>query len=104
MEPRSTAPSTIAGIFALAAFAVAVIAGLAGGVDPSRILVRAILALLACYPLGLILGGIALRVVKDEITAHEDSNPAPDSTLELTDTLPESAIEAGEHSEEIIVV
>ncbi len=104
MEVRNTAPSSIAGIFALAAFAVAVISGLAGSVDAVTILVRAIMALLVCYPIGFMLGVMALRVVKEHVVAHRDANPAPDSTLELRDVLPESALGTTEDGEEVIIV
>lgn len=104
MELRSTAPTTIAGLFALAAFAVAVISGLAGAVEPTAILLRAIVSLLACYPIGFLLGGVALRLANEHIEAHRAANPAPDSTLELRDILPESALSTTEDGEEVIVV
>ena len=104
MELRSTAPTTIAGMFALAAFLIAVVAGLAGSVDHTSILVRAIMAMLCCYPVGLLAGSIALKVVNEHIERHREENPAPDSTAELRDVLPDSAFAETEDGEEVLVV
>ncbi len=70
----SRAPSNvIAACFALAAFAVAVVAGIAGGNPATSILVRALIAMIGCYPAGLIIGLICARVMTDHIQAHRDA-------------------------------
>jgi tetrahydromethanopterin S-methyltransferase subunit C len=77
---KGQAPTTIAGCLALAAFAVAVVAGLATSNAASTVLMRAIIAMIACYPIGLAIGLIAQRVVQDQIRAVQQANPAPDSS------------------------
>ncbi len=77
----SRAPSNvIAGCFALAAFAVAVVAGMAGGNPATSILVRALIAMIGCYPIGLIIGLICARVMADQIEAHRDAASAEESS------------------------
>ncbi len=77
----SRAPSNvIAGSFALAAFAVAVVAGMAGGNSATSILVRALIAMIGCYPVGLIIGLICARVMADHVQAHRDAVAATESS------------------------
>ena len=59
--------NVIAACAALAAFAVAVVAGLFGGIDATSILIRALLAMLVCYPIGLVIGMICQHVVADHL-------------------------------------
>ncbi|MHC4219345.1 MAG: hypothetical protein ACYSU7_12930 [Planctomycetota bacterium] len=61
------ASRAVAGCFALAAFAVAVVAGLAGGNASSSILVRALIAMIVCYPVGLIIGLVCQHVIEDHV-------------------------------------
>jgi hypothetical protein len=76
---RGIAASTIAACFALAAFAVAVVAGLASGNPAASVLGRAIAAMVICYPAGLAVGYVAQRVISEHIEAHKEAHPAPDS-------------------------
>jgi len=69
----------IATCFALSAFAVAIISGLSSGNPSSEVLWRAIIAMMACYPLGLVIGMVCERIISAHIEAHEQANPAPDS-------------------------
>ena len=66
---RATAGGAIAGCFALSAFVVSIISGLAAHNGAVTILFRAVLALVICYPLGLLVGAVCHRV----IVAHFDS-------------------------------
>ncbi|MHC4428224.1 MAG: hypothetical protein ACYS0D_06420 [Planctomycetota bacterium] len=59
--------NVIAACVALAAFAVAVVAGLFGGSDSAAILLRALLSMLVCYPIGLAIGGICQRVLVEHV-------------------------------------
>ncbi len=68
-----TPSKVIAGCFALAAFAVAVLAGLAGGNSAVSILIRALIAMMGCYPIGLMIGMICQRVMTDHIEAHREA-------------------------------
>lgn len=56
----------------MAAFAVAVLAGLAGGNSAMSILSRALIAMICCYPIGLMIGVICQRVMTDQIEAHRE--------------------------------
>ncbi len=64
-------PHVIAGCFALAAFAVAVVAGVAGGNPASVVLGRALLAMTLCYPMGLMIGALCHRVVQEHLEATD---------------------------------
>ncbi|MHC4446518.1 MAG: hypothetical protein ACYSXF_01745 [Planctomycetota bacterium] len=73
-----TVPSyVIAACVALAAFAVATLAGLATGNSAASILFRALIAMLACYPVGLLVGMACQRVIAEQLEAHRAANPIP---------------------------
>jgi hypothetical protein len=72
------ASRAVAGCFALAAFAVAVVAGLAGGNAPSSILVRALIAMIVCYPLGLVIGLICQHVIEEHVKAQPRAHVVPE--------------------------
>ena len=57
----------IASVFALAAFAVAIIAGLAAGNTPASVLGTAVVGMLVCHALGLVAGTVGERVVMEHI-------------------------------------
>lgn len=69
----------IAAIFALAGFAVAVIAGLAAGNPASRVLVCALTGMLICHALGLGAGALGERIVNDHLGAYRAARPVPDT-------------------------
>ncbi len=72
----------IAGCFALCAFAVAIVAGLASGNSAAQILLRAILAMLVCYPVGFIAGLVCEYVVRSHIKwLDETASPTVDKSL-----------------------
>ncbi len=60
----------IAGCFALAAFAVAIIAGLGAGKDAAQVLLHAVIAMMLCYPVGLVAGMVCEREVRAHIKAE----------------------------------
>ena len=72
---KGIAASTIAGCFALAAFAVAIVAGLSIRNAPHAVLWRALIALVVCYPVGLAVGMIAQQIVVQHVEAHRDAHP-----------------------------
>jgi hypothetical protein len=94
------AASTIAGCFALAAFAVAVVAGLTAGNAAGSILVRAIIAMIACYPIGLGVGLVAQWVIDQQIATHKEANPAPEVPIDA----PRAARSTDEGDEDVLVV
>ena len=96
------ASRAVAGCFALAAFAVAVVAGLAGGNTTASILIRALIAMAVCYPLGLIIGLVCQRVVEEHATTH----PVAGSVAEKgAGGLPvEQSAESAKEPEDVMVV
>jgi len=99
---KGVAATTIAGAFALAAFAVAVLAGLGSGNPAPSVLVRALIAMLVCYPIGLALGAITQRLLQDEIDRHRETNPEPTSGEDESNDSGIEVIE--EDGEEVLVV
>ncbi|MEM7623940.1 MAG: hypothetical protein AAF235_12150 [Planctomycetota bacterium] len=72
------ATHAVASSLALGAFTVAIIAGLAAGSEPIGVLWRAIISMVACYLVGVGLGAMGIRAVKEHVEAHAASNPIPD--------------------------
>ncbi len=89
--------NVIAACFSLAAFAVAILAGLVSGNGAMSILVRAVLAMIVCYPVGLIIGLVCQRVVDHQVADYRQANPIAD---ELAPTEPTPS----EKDDEVIVV
>lgn len=75
----------VATVFALAAFSIALLGGLVAGNETMRVLVRALLALVACYPVGLAVGLVCQRIVADHAAGLESdalSHDAASGTAE----------------------
>lgn len=80
---NTTQSTTIAGCYALAAFAIAIISGLASASPTSEILTNAIIALLLCYFVGYIAGKVfqvitaeyqrSLRAAQPEAVEHAEN-------------------------------
>lgn len=66
----------IASCFALAAFAVALLTGLARENAAAQILQRGVLAMCACYPVGLIVGMVCDGVVRNHVAARLEAESA----------------------------
>jgi hypothetical protein len=77
MECSGIPAKIIATSFALVAFAAAVAVGLAAGNPANKVLWRAAIAGLVCYPVGRIVGAIAQKTVQDHIDAYKKSHPIP---------------------------
>lgn len=90
--------NVLAGCFSLAAFAVALVAGLAAGNSTGSILARGVIAMILCYPLGLLVGVVCHRVVEEQAAAHQEANPVP----EVPEAEGDSAVESEE--EDVLVV
>jgi tetrahydromethanopterin S-methyltransferase subunit C len=69
----------MAGCLALAGFAVAILAGLAAGNSAGDVLVRALIAMLACYPVGFVVGMICERVIAMHIEQNHDAQASDSS-------------------------
>jgi hypothetical protein len=61
----------------LAAFAIAVVAGLSAENPGEVILFRALICMVACQLVGLALGMVIERVITDSIELHKQSQPDP---------------------------
>jgi hypothetical protein len=72
---KSEPSKAIAGCFAMAAFAVAILAGLAGGNTAISILFRAVIAIIICYPVGLVIGLICQQVIADHVDHRAAESP-----------------------------
>lgn len=88
MEVKGNAGSTIAGVMSLAAFATAVVAGVAAGNGATTVIVRALVALVVCYPLGLIAGLVVSRAIDraspesdERVEAHDDATEPEEEML-----------------------
>ncbi len=91
----------IAGLFALSAFGVAMISGLASDNPASSVLARAIMAMFLSYPVGWIVGMICQYVIDDHLKIHKEANPALDSMVEFPVT---QRVTKQDDDEEIITV
>lgn len=98
------AAKVVAACFALAAFGVAVVSGLAIGNSAARILGRALAVMIVCYPIGWMVGLICQHVIDEHVRAHKQANPAPDSLEEISPERTSSSAEAQKDDEEIMVV
>ena len=94
----------IAGCFSLAAFATAIVAGLAGGNHASAVLVRATIAMFVCYPLGLIVGGICQRIVNEYVQSHRQADPEGKSPPGGQSSPASDAAETGQAEESVLEV
>ena len=68
----------ISGAFALGAFAIAIIAGLGAGNPTSVILINAIIAMAVCNVIGLLIGAVMERTVRDHVEHYRAMNPLPE--------------------------
>jgi len=78
----------IAAVVALAAFAVAVVAGMASGREATGVLVYAILATALCFVPGLAAGAVFAHVVREHLATHEVAQPIPSLSLPVRETTP----------------
>ncbi|MCC6676942.1 MAG: hypothetical protein IT436_07350 [Phycisphaerales bacterium] len=74
----STPSKVIAFVFALTAFAVAIVAGMAGGDAAESVLARALVVLFVCHLIGLALGSTVNHVLNEYLRKYEADHPVPD--------------------------
>ncbi len=94
------ASKAVAGCFALAAFTVAVVAGLAGGNTAISILGRALVAMIVCYPLGLMVGMVCRQVIQQ----HLRKPPDPAQGQQQGAVRAGQSAESEEDAEDVVVV
>ena len=77
-DTRRVVPAqVIAACLALAAFAVAIISGLSADVTATSVLVRAVVSMLICYPVGLVIGMVCQRILGEHLESHQLEHPLP---------------------------
>jgi uncharacterized protein involved in response to NO len=86
----------VAAVFALSAFAVALIAGLGAGNDTTTVLSRALGALLICQIIGLIAGLIIERVIREHEARYRADNPVPSIGPTVVDEVVDNSPRAAE--------
>jgi hypothetical protein len=69
------AAKVIASCFALTAFAAAVALGVAAGNSAGTILLRALVTLAVCWPVGFLVGRLAEHIVELNIRQYKDGHP-----------------------------
>lgn len=74
---RGRPTQMVAAIFALSAFAVAIVAGLGSGADATRTIVVALVAMFLCHAVGTLIGSIAESTAAEAIASYRESNPIP---------------------------
>ncbi len=81
-----SAIKTISALFALSAFAIALVAGILAKNSPATILSNALICMVLCRILGWFLGAAAVRVSEAELRAYHAANPIPDVSAALSDS------------------
>jgi tetrahydromethanopterin S-methyltransferase subunit C len=77
LQSLGIATRVIAASLALAAFAVAIVSGLAAG-NPARIvLLNAVVCMIVCQILGLFVGVLAERAVSEHVADYKSARPVP---------------------------
>lgn len=75
---KAVPSQVIAGCFAMSAFVIAIIAGLAAQNEASSVLFRAVAAMFIAYPVGLIAGSMCAGIVREHgratLAAMEDND------------------------------
>lgn len=71
----SAVVGVIAGCFSISAFIVAIMAGLLADLSAAQILLRSLITLMVCYPVGIIVGLACQHVIRTQVEAHEQANP-----------------------------
>lgn len=61
----------IASCLAFAAFAVAIVSGLASDVSTAQVLLRAVVAMFVCYPVGIVIGAACAHAISTHVLAHQ---------------------------------
>ncbi len=88
MDSRAPA-RIIASCFALSAFSIALISGLAADRATADILSTAVFALIVCYILGLIVAAVANVAISERIEQYKSDHPVP--TFDAKPRIPASS-------------
>ncbi len=86
----------VAAVFALSAFAVALIAGIGAGNDTTTVLARALGALVVCQLIGMGAGVIIERIIKEHEARYHADNPVPSIGPPVVDEVVDNSPRAAE--------
>lgn len=109
-QTRETRPSAslggaaIAACFAMAAFAVAILAGLASGNAAMSVIGRALIAMIVCYPVGMVVTMVWQRVLNEHLVAMRAAVPAHETRAAEATGEPVAQGEVNGDDEEVLVV
>ncbi len=95
----------IAGSLGLTAFAIAVVAGLAAGNEPTEILLRALSSMMACYVLGMVLGAIGQHTIEEHVHQYIVARPIKkfsEPVMEVGEVGEEPTLTTGGKQEEMV--
>ncbi|RMH19953.1 MAG: hypothetical protein D6698_05080 [Gammaproteobacteria bacterium] len=70
----------IASCFSLVCFAAAIVVGIHVGNTPQTVLLRAVLVMIICWPIGYLVGLVAQRAIMDQINRYKQEHPIPDES------------------------
>lgn len=87
-----SAIKTISSLFALAAFGIAIVAGVMAHNSASTVLSNALICMVLCRVFGFFIGLAAVRVTSTEIAAFHAANPIPDVHAALSSSSDEPQI------------
>lgn len=77
-----TSPAkVVAGSLGLAAFAIALLAGLGSGAEADVVLGRAVISMFVCFLIGYAVGLVGERAVSEAAQKYRDDNPIEDSAV-----------------------
>lgn len=83
-----TQAKVIAATIALGGFVVALLSGMRAGAPAHLVLFNALAAMIVCQMLGIAVGAIGTRIVRDSVEHHKAKNPIPDIALEPVSSSP----------------
>ena len=101
---RAMSAGAIGALFALAAFVVSIIAGLYSYNDAATILLRGLMAMIVCYPIGLLIGVISQWVITTHVKKYIEENPVPEFDDAMPPSMRDDVEVQVEDGEEVIVV
>jgi hypothetical protein len=81
MECSAIPSRVIASCFAITGFVAALVIGFAASLSTDEILLRAIVVMAICWPVGRLLGGMAQRAVEENVSQYKRAHPIPDSAV-----------------------
>jgi hypothetical protein len=80
MECSTIPARVIASCFAITGFVAALVIGLAASLSTDEILLRALVVMGICWPVGRFLGGFAQRAVEENVALYKRNHPIADDT------------------------